>query len=307
MSVTIGFALLTHSAPEQVAYLCRRLSTMFGDPPIAIHHDYGKCPLDSATLPGRVAIVSDWEPTGWGKSSLVTAYLKTLRLLHETASPDWTVFLSGADYPVRAADRVMEDLKNTTADAWLDFREISEGCTQPSDAYSIAAAGNFKTDRFLKSARERYLGFDLLPFRIRKHIGLRNHTLYARHPLLTRAFTPFSSSFRPFAGDQWHTINRRAAEVLLENDQHAQTLRSFYRRRAIVDESYYHTILLNRPELKVQNDNRRFAIWIDDTPSPQLVTREDIPAMVSSGAHFARKFAYDPSLYAEVDRAVANS
>ena len=307
MSATIGFALLTHSAPEQVAYLCRRLSTMFDDPPIAIHHDYGKCSLDPAVLPGHVAIVKDWSQTEWGRSNLVTAYLKALRLLHGTASPDWTVFLSGADYPIRSADQVMKDLKNTTADAWLDFREISDGCTQPSDAYSIAAARNFKTDRFLKSARERYLGFDMLPYRVRKHIGLRNWTLYARHPLLTQAFTPFSSSFRPFAGDQWHTINRRAAEILLEDDHQAETLRRFYRRRAIVDESYYHTILLNRRELKIQNDNHRFALWLEDTPSPQILTRKDIPAMMSSGAHFARKFAYDPDLYAEIDRAIVST
>ena len=303
MAAQIGFVLMTHTQPEQVAYLCKRLSEMFGNPPIAIHHDYGQSPLNPASLPSQVRLVKDWVPTAWGKPVLLDAYLKALNLLYESASPDWAVCLSGADYPIRSAERILSDLRDTKADAWLDFREISEGCVQPEDANSIVT--NFKTEKWMKTARDRYMAFDLIPFRIRKHIGMRNRTVFARHPVLTRLFTPFSPKFRPFAGDFWHTINRRAAEVLLDDTEQSRALRRFYqKRRPIPDESYFQTILLNSPKLTVENNNRRYAIWLENTSSPRPIGRADIPDMLASEAHFARKFPLDPELYKEVDSSI---
>jgi hypothetical protein len=297
----IGFVLVTHTQPEQVALLCDRLSVMFDRPPIAIHHDYSKCNLDPATLPPNVHIVKDWVVTAWGKSSVITAYLSALRMLHQHASPDWVVSISGADYPVKSAQRILADLKATTADGWLDYREVFPGSVEPAGARSIAEA--FKTAKWMKSANERYVGFDVLPYRIRKHIGLKNRTLYVRNRWTTRFFTPFSESFRPYGGDAWHTVNRRAASILLEDDERSRSLRRFYARRPLPEESYYQTILLNRPELTIENDNRRFAMWQTGAPSPRLLTASDVPAMIASNAHFARKFPFDPQLYALVDQA----
>jgi hypothetical protein len=302
VSSPIGFVLVTHTQPEQVALVCNRLSAMFADAPIAIHHDYSKCNLDPATLPPQVQIVKDWVVTAWGKSSVIAAYLAALRLLYRDASPDWVVSLSGADYPIQPARRIFADLSSTTADAWLDYREIFPRAAEPVDANSIATT--FKTPQWMKSANERYVAFDLLPFRIRKHIGLTNRTLYLRNRWTTRFFTPFSESFRPYGGDAWHTINRRAASILLEDNDASLKLRHFYARRPSPEESYYHTILLNRPEIVVENDNRRFALWQAGAAHPRLLTASDVPAMIASSAHFARKFPFDPQLYRLVDQAV---
>jgi len=303
MAARIGFVLMTHTQPEQVACLCKRLSKMFGNPPIAIHHDYSQSHLDPAILPAQVQLVKNWVPTAWGKPVLLDAYFKALRLLYESSAPDWAVCLSGADYPVCSAQQILADLGETKADAWLDFREISEGCVQPADANSIAAT--YKTEQWMKTARDRYVAFDLIPFRIRKHIGMRNRTVFVRHPVLTRLFAPFSPKFRPFAGDFWHSINRRAAEALLDDTEESRALHRFYqKRRPIPDESYVQTILLNRPELTIENNNRRYAIWLKNARSPRPIGHGDIPDMLASGAHFARKFPLDLELYAEVDRCV---
>ncbi len=296
----LGFALVTHNQPRQTAYLCHRLSALFDHPPIAIHHDYSKCPLDPATLPPHTKIVRDWVETGWGNAKVIDAYLAALRLLHAQDGPEWTVSLSAADYPIKSADRILNDLRNASADGFVDFREVSKGCIQPLDARSIASS--FQRPEYMKLAYQRYLSFSIVPRGLRKRIG--NRTRYLSGDLLTRMFTPFSTGFRPFGGDWWHTINRRAAAVLMEDTIQSRRLRRYYNHRPSPEESYYHTLLLNRPELHIENDNRRFTLWREGQPHPELLGYNDIDAMVASPAHFARKFAFDPALYSAVDEAV---
>ena len=48
----IGFVLITHTAPAQILRLLRALEAVYGDPTMAIHHDFDQCPV---TLIGRWA------------------------------------------------------------------------------------------------------------------------------------------------------------------------------------------------------------------------------------------------------------
>ena len=305
----LGFALVTHNQPQQTAYLCHKLSQMFGNPPIAIHHDYSKCRLDPATLPAQTKIVSDWVTTGWGESSVIDAYLAALRLLHTQDAPEWTISLSGADYPIKSADRILNDLRNASADGFIDFREVSKGGMQPQNAQSIASA--FLRADYMNLAHQRYLSFSIIPRVLLKRMGKRamlligNRTRYLSGDMITRYFTPFSTTFRPFAGDWWHTINRRAAAVLIEDTAESRRLRRYYNHRPLPEESYHHTLLLNRPGLNFENNGLRFSRWSDGQAHPHLLGYDDIATMVSSPAHFARKFPFDPALYSAVDAAVA--
>jgi hypothetical protein len=299
----VGFALVTHNQPQQTAYLCHKLSRLFDHPPIAIHHDYSKCVLDPATLPAQTRIVKDWVTTGWGKATVIDAYLAALRLLHAHNSPEWTISLSAADYPIKSADRILNDLRNVSADGFIDFRQVSKGCVQPPDARSIASA--FQRPGYMALAYERYLSFSVIPRVLLRHIG--NRTVYLSGELLTRFFTPFSTNFRPFAGDWWHTINRRAAAVLMEDTAASRRLRRFLNHRPLAEESYHHTLLLNQPELHIENDSHRFCVWNGGKPHPELLGYDDIATMVNSPAHFARKFPFDLALYSAVDAAVHNT
>ena len=298
----LGFALVTHNQPAQISYLCHKLSALFDHPPIAIHNDYSKCALDPATLPSQTKIVKDWVKTRWGDAKVIDAYLAALRLLHTRDGPEWTISLSAADYPIKAAARILSDLQNASADAFLDFREISEGCIQPADTRSIASA--FHRPDYMHLAGQRYLSFSVIPRVLLKRIGNTNRTRYLSGELLTRFFTPFSNTYLPFAGDWWHTINRRAAAVLIEDTPRSRHLRRYYNHRPSPEESYYHTLLLNRPDLTIENDNRRFTIWRQGQPHPEVLGYGDIENLVHSPAHFARKFTFDPALYSALDAAV---
>ena len=148
LPTTIGFVILSHGDQALLARLVSRLDQLYNNPPIACHHDFSQAPLDTAAFPGNVRFVQPSVATGWGKLSVVTAGLSALRLLVETADPDWFVLLSATDYPVRAAELVMHELATTRHDAFLDTRLVrgqTPGAATPdrrseSQARSLRAA-----------------------------------------------------------------------------------------------------------------------------------------------------------------------
>ncbi len=303
MSAFLGFVLVTHQQPEQIAFLCHKLSSMFEKPPIAIHHDYSKCHLAPAALPPNVKLVQNWISTSWGTLSIVKAFLAALKLLHETSAPEWTVSLSAADYPIQTSETILHDLRSTKVDAFLDYREITKSVVQSSDPY--VHANNYNRPAWMISARERYVSLSVVPYAIRKHIGYKDRCIYVDQGLTTRFLTPFHHGYLPYGGDTWLTANRRAALALLAEDETSRRLMRHYERRAIPDESYYHTLLLNRPDLTVENDNHRYTIWNEGAAHPNQIDFADIPKMIASNAHFARKFPFDPDLYEAVDAEIA--
>jgi hypothetical protein len=111
MDSTIGIVLITHQKPDQIIRLVTRLNSMFGEPAIVCHHDFSKCALPLSAFPGNVSFVRPHLPTRWGDFSLVEATVRALQQMYlAPAAPDWVVLLSGADYPIKPAAKILHDL-----------------------------------------------------------------------------------------------------------------------------------------------------------------------------------------------------
>lgn len=121
---SIGFVLLTHGNEPQILRLTDTLNQMFGDPPIACHHDFSKLALNKRQFPGNVHFVEPHVRTSWGTISLVHAMLKALRLLYDTSAPDWFYLLSGSDYPIRDAASIRNELAHSPFDAYIRLNKI---------------------------------------------------------------------------------------------------------------------------------------------------------------------------------------
>lgn len=304
MRPQLGFVLVTHSNPEQIVFLCRALSDKFGSPPIAIHHDVNQCYLPLSKLPSNVSVVKNPVQTRWSSITIVEAYLLSLGLLYETASPDWAVSLSAADYLATTPERILAYLQRTPADVLMDFRELNIGVPEPVDASSPATV--FHTPYYIEAAYSR-LVTPKLHNRIRRTLFGSKAKVRPEPRFIERWFTPFNDTFRPYGGDAWHTLNRRAAVVLLRDDKKAKELRHFYRRRFVPEEGYYQPILLNDPGLRFENNNRRYTIWdgSGDQCHPAILTASDVDTIAASSSHFARKFPFDLELYRAMDEAIA--
>jgi hypothetical protein len=291
MPPSIGFALLTHASASQVSRLVDRLRRLYGPAvPIAIHHDQGQCALRPGQVPGA-KLVEPSLATAWGTWSLVEATLAALRLLHSEGGPDYTVLLSGADYPVAPASRVLADLAAGGADAYL--------CGRPVDPWrrdTDAVPGPLGLGVNEGAAEQEKCYRRYYPTVLR--LGPVRHRI--RLPHVAPLLSPFSRRVRAYAGDQWWTLGRAAVRVLLGAPQARPDLVRWFAARPIPDEAYVQTVICNAPDLRVCQRIFRYVDWTP--PGPQTLRAGDLPRILASGSHFARKFQADDAVLDLLDR-----
>jgi hypothetical protein len=280
MTISIGFILLTHRQPKQIYRLIDKLNRMFNYPPIVCHHDFYKCDLSVDTLPKNVSFVRPHIETAWGKFSIVEATVEAIKLMYESAnSPDWFVLLSGSDYPIKTAEQILDDLSTSKYDAHINHEEV---------IYKVYKE-NVKMGLVWQIlAHQRYCSYELVSIP-----WLNNFQFRLEHPLLTKPFLPFSDQLRCFGGGQWFSANKRAAEYIIEFHSQKNALTSHYRQRMFADESYFQTILANTPHLHLKNDDYRYVDWSTKAAHPKTMVIEDLPNLLASSCHFARKFDID--------------
>jgi hypothetical protein len=269
----------------------QRLKKLYDDPPIACHHDYTKSLLNRDDFPREVEFLYPSLEPRWGRISLCHAFFALLRTMLQRADcPEWFVFLSGTDYPVRPAKTVLDQLASAGFDAYLDHRLIEYPWTpDPSVQYAPHA---FDSDHWVPLAYDRYVAVHpFLPWYSwsrRKPIKIPIGTI--RSKLLAGQFNPFSKTVKCYGGSGWFTLNRKAAERLIAASPENLKLLAHYSRRFIPDESLPHSILCNQPDLKIANDDLRYIDWSQGGHHPKILGMEDVPGILKSGAHFARKF-----------------
>jgi hypothetical protein len=280
MAISIGFILLTHRKPQQIYRLIAHLNKMFNYPLIVCHHDFFKCDLPISKLSKNISFVRPHLETKWGDFSLVEATVQAIKLMYNCAdSPDWFILLSGADYPIKTAKKILDDLSSSRYDAHMHHEEIIYKVYKQNIKMSVI---------WQILAHQRYCSYELfsIPF-------LKNFTIRLEHPLLTKPFLPFYEKLRCFTGSQWFCANQRAAEYIIEFHSQKNPLTSHYRHRMFADESYFHTILANAPHLKLKNDDYRYVDWSTKAAHPKTMVMEDLPRLLASSCHFARKFDMD--------------
>jgi hypothetical protein len=301
MKSGLGFVLITHSNPEQILFLCKRLTSGFNAAPIAIHHDFGKVELDKEAFPENVSFVEDWIPTRWGRFSIVDATLRALRTLYRDNDPDWFIVLSGSDYPIKTADAVLDDLGKSGFDAHLDYREVHYSKVRRPPDYGDYC---YSHSAWVREPYNRYMAVGLGFFKLATRFKWKRDAFYLRWHVLVKLFTPFRGGIKCFAGDFWLTGNRKVATVLLKDSNLVRTMTAHFRKRPIPDEGYLHTVLLNTPGIKVSPDNKRYTDWSGCVGHPKWLKESDFPELLVSQDYFARKFEFNPELFQKLDRMI---
>jgi Core-2/I-Branching enzyme len=293
---SIGFVLLTHGNEPQILRLTDTLNQMFGDPPIACHHDFSKLALNKRQFPGNVHFVEPHVRTSWGTISLVHAMLKALRLLYDTSAPDWFYLLSGSDYPIRDAASIRNELAHSPFDAYIRLNKIDHTRVPKHVAEDT---GGLDSASYQRLAYARYIGRSI-PVPSPKHpfrgpAAMHFHIL---NPRLLRPFHPFDAKFYCYAGDQWFAANAKSAAALLAPGN--ERLLNYFTGRFPPDEAFCPTVLGNAPGLKVSNESKHHIRW-EAGNHPRLLNEKDLPDLLTSKAHFARKFAANASVLNALD------
>ncbi len=304
MKPPIGFVIVTYNSPEQTVLLCERLNAMFGDPPIVIHHDFAQGPLRTSLFARNVRFVEEWRRTRWGSITVVDAQLSALRLLYTAADPDWFVPLSSFDYPIQTADRILQELESSEFDGFMDSRRIKD----PGTPFLHERLGElaFRHPRYHQFAFNRYVAIPMLSQKMADRLDTPIERWVLRSPFLTERFTPFRGSFYCYGGDSWFTGNRRIAELLLAETPLWRELHDHYASRAVPEESFYHTLIGNTKGYKMSAKSLRYTDWRNCYAHPRTLGVEDLPRLIASSDHFARKFPFDPELLKRVDAEVSH-
>ena len=217
----------------------------------------------------------------WGEYSHLEMLLGAMALIKRERDPDWLVVISGQDYPLRPAAEIESRLDASTEDAFLG---------QPWPLATDRMPGPPEDEFFMRYAYRHVrapMGIPRLPRRLRP-------LAYARElpPRVgvRRARLPFGPHRRCFVSGDWPLLSRRAVGALLRAARADAPLMRYYRRTVAASESFFATVLMNAPGLKVSGDDRRYVRFAPGAANPDVLTRADLPELFASGAQFARKF-----------------
>jgi Core-2/I-Branching enzyme len=231
-------------------------------------------------------VVEDEFEVEWGGWSYLQALLGGLARIAREADPDWTLVLSGQDYPL---------VDHGELEAFLAREEHDAHLTSlwPLGPLELSGADR---DEFVLRYGYRHFEVPWLPPRMPKRLA------YARRPPTGKKLLGLRNPRLPelplhVSGD-WPTLSRAALRSVLGfPDRHPRLMRR-YRRSFAASESFFATALENDPELSIGTGPHRFVEFPPGAPNPRTLTSADLPDMKSSGAHFARKF--DPAVDAAV-------
>jgi hypothetical protein len=277
----IAFLILAHDHPQHVLRLARRLREA-DDSVVAIHYDARSGPFP-ATDDDRIVVVPDPVAIRWGDISVVDAVLHALAWLERERIPyDWLALLSGHDYPLVAPCTMEAVFTRSGGDGFIEHDLIEA--------------------RFAGDNATRYeFAYVRLPSLVRS-VAARcwrlNQWQDAFRVVVTRAGAffgwrskrPFGKRLRARRGSGWWVLSRRVIDEVSALIAHRPGIRRAYARKLIPDESFMPT-LAAAGTYPLTNANVHFIRWPgDEAGSPLVLTAADVPAMLSSGALFARKF-----------------
>ena len=63
---------------------------------------------------------------------------------------------------------------------------------------------------------------------------------------------------------------------------------------------YLQTLLMNSKEMRINDRNYRYTDWSASTMHPKTLGMDDLPALLESPCHFARKFSAERSQVMDV-------
>ncbi len=243
-------------------------------------------------------------PLSWGDFSVVDMHWRCFKWALDRIDFDWVILLSEQDYPVWPLGETEELLSRSHADAFMDAHTVDEATEWPQAIgynryfYSYAAVpGAAIAHRLsvpwsppLRRWRQyvvnivnrppgRLVRAETYPDGMPTRIGVR------------RRSTPFSDSFDCWVGKAWCALSRRAVAEVISFTRSDSSYRNYYRWTIVPEESATASIVMNSPDLRVVARDLHFERWSNPySGHPDVLCRDDLDEILSSGMPFARKF-----------------
>ena len=254
---------------------------------VYVRHDQRRTQLPRERVEEAGAhAVDDGLDVEWGGWSYFQVLMGGLQRIAREADPDWTLVLSGQDYPL---------VHHTELEAFLAGTEHDALLPHVWELGPLRLSGDHR-DEFVLRYGYRHFAVPRAPARLPQRLAYRRRL--PNGLLLLGLRDPRPAELPLHVSGDWPTLNRRALRALLAFPERERRLMRRYRRSFAASESFFATALANEPGLSVGDGRHRYIDFPAGAPNPRTLTSADFPALESSGAHFARKF--DPAVDAEV-------
>ncbi len=287
----VCYLIQTHRSAAQIARLVRVIGAGSPGALVVVAHDDTGCALGTADLPCAAErhLLPVAGPIRRGYLSMLSPYLEGVAWMRaQGLRYDWLVYLSGQDYPT---------LPLAESEAMLAAADC-DGFVRSWPTY-----GSDGPWRRRRQGRSRYAfqyrdatSWPPLLLRLARFCNgwqrlVHVHLVYGPRVGVRAWRTPFAAGRICYAGWQWTTLRRHAAELVVDRLAGDPELHAYYERTVCPDESLVQTVLLNGGGLRLHNDNLRFCDHTTGADGrPRLLGVADFDRLVAAGYPFARKF-----------------
>jgi hypothetical protein len=217
------------------------------------------------------------------------AILNALKAIkHFNKKIERIILLSGQDYPIKSNDYINNFLKTSPYSVFIEY------WTMPNFKVWKKAGGMFRFNKY-------FLGLKSSQRFICKAINFISIFI----PFLRRKL-PYN--LKPYGGWMWWSIDYYALNYILQFlEDHPKYLK-YHKYTFVPDEVFFQTILLNSKDKRllgsITNNHMRYIQWKDGKSHPETLTKNDMRAIMTSDALFARKI--DPDLDDEILNMIDN-
>ena len=302
----VAYLVQSHRGPEQVLRLARALRSGSAESLVHLSHDRRGPELPVAALEALGGVSVHLDEGGYGDWSHVRRWLAAVAWLRDRGEPvDWVTNLTGQDYPLRPLAAIEADLAAADVDGFVEhFDVFGPASTWPAHRARSRYLYRHRRLAALSPATARRLrpvqAVNRVQPWVRVHVSY-GLTVGVRRPSV---FTP---SFRLYGGSAYSTLRWAAALRVLERAQTDRSLVAQFEHGLSPEEAFTQTVLLNDATLRISPESRRYFDFRGSQQNhPRVLTADDLPQALASGADFGRKFdlAADPRVFDLLDDVV---
>lgn len=304
--VRVCYYMQTHTKPAQIARLVNIIKSGSPNGIVLIHHDCSKTHLDASMFRSIPDVHLIDGPGGYGDFSHLDRYFKAVDWLDDHGVKfDWLQNLSGQDYPLQPIEDIEQAVAGSTFDGYIQYAPVFPERT-PADVdwgagpqYRLCSpfdtAMRFDyAHRWIgrpTPAKQRWLRPVMITNLIQPwvRVSLGFSTVGIR-----RKSTIFNDDFICYGGSFFSILSADCVRYARDFARANPDVVRFFRTMPAPDEVFLQTVLVNSGKFRLNPDGKHY---IDFSKSrnnhPKVLGMADMPAMLASGAHWARKFNPD--------------
>ncbi len=297
------YLIFSHGEKKQLIRLAKSIRRLSPESSIVFHHDASCGRLNEAEFDGigNIHVIPNPIAVKWGDISFVDAFILSSRWILENMDTEWLITLSGMDYPIQPLVEFEQNLSKSEFDAAFRFFEAfnhpgwPKGEGEKRYCYSYYQLPEFpyyyRVPQVIKNSLASFVNIiNKCQAWIKIRPGYRNLKT-ALGVQKQNGFSPLDGKLGCFGGWDWFNLNKKSLSEIHRFLENNQSFREYYKRTSLPSESMVHTILLNNPGFKIENEAYRYIKWIGGaSSSPSIITTEDFESIIKSSYPFARKF-----------------